>query len=144
MHLALRCECGAWLKWVRKSQAHRYQREKVPISAPLKTIPVDLSQPPKPIPVRLSEPLKTIPAPIYPEVGESIGPDVVSDIEQPTDLCARVERLERAFAGYDSQLGILVRAILACGVLQGAQSPPLVNVDDNLADRFVREVAEDQ
>jgi hypothetical protein len=82
----------------------------------------------------------TEPAQPYPEVGERIG----LAVDTPQDVIARLERLEKAFAGYDSQLGILVRAILACGVLSGAQSPPLVNVDDNLVDRFVRELAEDQ
>jgi late competence protein required for DNA uptake (superfamily II DNA/RNA helicase) len=123
VHLGLFCrDCGLWQQWVRKSQASRYQREKVPLTAPLKPIPT----------------------PIYPEVGESIGPDVVQISAQPTDLCARVEKLERAFAGYDSQLTILVRAILNAGVLQGCKVPPRVDVSDELVDRFVRELAEDQ
>jgi hypothetical protein len=115
MHLALLCrQCNLWQQWISKSDARRYQREKV----------------------RLSVPLKPIPTPIYPEVGESI-----VDLSQPashSDLSARVERLERAFAGYDSQLEILVRAVLACGVLQGTGSAPGVNVDDTLVDNFLR------
>jgi hypothetical protein len=36
----------------------------------------------------------------YKPVGESIGPAVVDT--SPTNLSARVEKLERAFAGYDA------------------------------------------
>ena len=69
--------------------------------------------------VRISEP-KPIP---YPEVGESIGPAIT---DAPSgDLAARVEKLEQAFAGYDREIRIVLKAIWACGVLQGHGSPPI-------------------
>jgi hypothetical protein len=53
------------------------------------------------------------------------------------DSCARrFEKIER-------ELTILVRAVLACGVLQGCKVPPRVDVSDELVDRFVREVADE-
>jgi hypothetical protein len=83
----------------------------------------------------------TVPSKTYPQTVERIGPAVVD----PSDLCVRVERLERAFTGYDSQLGILVKAILACGVLQGkGGAPSRVNVDEGLVNELVAELSEDQ
>jgi hypothetical protein len=112
--------CGRWQgRWVKHSEVRRLRRARERVS-------------PKP----------------YQPVLESIGPANFSPATvaeaSNADLAARVEKLERAFAGYDLQLGILVKAILACGVLQGCKVPPLVNVSDELVDQFVREVSEDE
>jgi hypothetical protein len=102
-HYALRCQaCGTWQSWIRKSEARRV---KATAESPAFNVA------PKP----------------YKPVGESIGPAVVDT--SPTNLSARVEKLERAFAGYDLQLGILVKAILSAGVLQGKGGAPEVDVD---------------
>jgi hypothetical protein len=116
-HFGLFCrQCELWQKWIKHSKVRRLRA--------LENVPL------------------TVPTPVYKSV-ESISPPAVVDTSDP-DVIARLEKLELAFAGYDSQLGILVRAIFACGVLQGAQSPPLVNVDDERVDRFVREVSENE
>jgi hypothetical protein len=59
-----------------------------------------------------------------------------------SDLSVRVEKLERSFAGYDEQLGILVRAILSAGVLQGRGGPSVHDVADGDVDRLARALAE--
>jgi hypothetical protein len=76
--------------------------------------------------------------PTYPEAGEQVRADLDSPRDDSHKSChERFEKIER-------ELTIVLRAILACGVLQGVKSPPLVNVDDELVDRFVREVEKDQ
>jgi hypothetical protein len=66
--------------------------------------------------------------PRYPEVSERIGSALPAD----ADLLARVAKLERAFAGYDTELKILVRAILDCGMLRGKGGVRDVDVNDEL------------
>jgi hypothetical protein len=128
MHLALRCECGAWLKWVRKSQARRYQADRARLNAPM----------PAPTPIESKKavtelkPLSVTELKPKPKVADTLS----------ADLLARLERLERSFANYDSQLGILVRAILSCGVLQGKGVPEEIDVDSDGVDRLVRELEE--
>jgi hypothetical protein len=116
MHLALRCECGAWLKWVRKSQARRYQADRVRLSAP-----------------------KPAPTPIYKPVTEQVRANFDSPRgDDSHKSCAeRFEKIER-------ELTVLVRAILACGVIQGKGGTPERDVDDGDVDRLAVELAREE
>jgi len=106
-HLALRCRaCGAWQRWLSKGAAKRRR---------LGGITTNLSLPG----------IHTKPVREYPETLEAIR----SDFTTSPDLKTRVEQLERAFAGYDLQLTILTRAVLACGMLKGSGTAA-VHVED--------------
>jgi hypothetical protein len=80
----------------------------------------------------------------YPQIYERVRADFNSPRDDSHESChERFERLEKALADYDSQLGILVRAIVGCGVLQGrGAAPSRVHVDDELVSRLVGELAE--
>jgi hypothetical protein len=122
-HIALLCSaCQRWQKWIRRSKAKRYRQAKsgnrsVTAFAPTYNKPVE-SAAPKP----------------YKTAGEQVRADSV--------LCDSHKSCHERFEKIERELTVLVKAILNAGWLQGAQSPPLVNVDDNLVDRFVREVEE--
>jgi hypothetical protein len=134
VHLGLFCrDCGLWQQWISKSDARRFQADKVrlsghvPISSPAV---VAISQHASPT---LQNPHNA---------GFESAAGRISDTPQ-VDVIARIERLERAFAGYDSQLGIIVKAILGCGVLQGTGGQPGVDVDDGLVSKFVEQLQAD-
>ena len=56
-----------------------------------------------------------------------------------------IDYLNKRIASMERELAVLMRAILACGVLQGkGAAPSQVDINDDLVDRFVQEVAEDQ
>ena len=77
----------------------------------------------------------------YPEITERIGPAV----DAPNgELAARIERLEKEVAGHDRELGIVLKAIWACGILQGKGGAPDVDVDSDLAGNLGRELAEEE
>jgi len=92
-HVALVCaDCRKWFRWIRKGAAKRRRHGKLTLPG-IHTKPVQ-----------------------YLETAEAVRPDFA----QPSpDLEKRVEKLERASGGYDTLLSILVKVILAAGVLQG-------------------------
>jgi len=85
-----------------------------------------------------------------PTVTQADLPDSPSDLTSDTsfgssgvsaDLSTEIAELQKIVAGHDLQLRILTRAILDNGGwLKGRGSAPLVDVSDDLVDRFVREV----
>lgn len=78
----------------------------------------------------------------YPEVSERIGP--AAAMSEAADLNARMDALERKFNGYDISLNILVRAVLACGVLQGRGGAPDVDVNDERVAELVQELEQNE
>jgi hypothetical protein len=76
------------------------------------------------------------PTPKYPDAGEHVRADFDSPRDDSHKSCSeRFEKIER-------ELKVVVRAILACGVLSGSGTPPAVKIEDGLVDKFVREVSE--
>jgi hypothetical protein len=119
MHFGYFCrQCSRWQgKWIKHSEVKKLRKSGFRYG----TIPTPQHIQPK---FDASDGFEPKP---YPETRESIGRPAV-DVPSG-DLAVRVERLERAFAGYESQLGILVRAVLSAGVLQPPKSAPESDID---------------
>lgn len=62
---------------------------------------------------------------------------VAEKVDSSHDSCAeRFEKIER-------ELTVLVRAVLACGMLRGSGAAPSVEVNDGLVSKFVEELQAD-
>ena len=80
--------------------------------------------------------------PRYPEVGEQLRADFDSPRDESHRSCReRFERLERKFSGFETELTILVRAILNAGVPQGKGAPE-VDIDPDLVTQLVDKLTE--
>jgi hypothetical protein len=80
--------------------------------------------------------VKAASKPTYPEASEQVRADFDSPSDDAHKSChERFEKIER-------ELTVVVRAVLACGVLSGRGAAPGINISDELVDRLARELAE--